>query len=50
MTANLDKNLSGCEYQLDSMIQGTSGETKERRSEASGSKRSQRVESRKNSK
>ena len=30
MTANLDENPSSCERQLDSMIQGTSGETEKK--------------------
>ena len=30
MTANLDENPSSCEHQLDSMIQGTSGETEKK--------------------
>ena len=31
MTTNLDKDLSGCECQLNSTIQGTSRETEKRR-------------------
>ena len=30
MTTNLNKNPSGCEYQLDSMIQGVSGRIEKR--------------------
>ena len=33
MTANLNENPSGCERQLDSIIQGTSGRAEERRGE-----------------
>ena len=48
MTINLNKNPSGCECQLDSTIQGTSGGTEERRRKANRGRRGQRVGDRKN--
>ena len=45
MTANFNKNSSGCEYQLISVIQRISEKTEGKRSETSGSRQSQRVES-----
>ena len=50
MATNLNENLSSCEYQLDSTIQGTSRGTEERGGETNWSRRSQRVGSRKNTK
>ena len=40
MTANFDKNLPGCKYQLNSIIQGTSRRTESRGSETSRDRRS----------
>ena len=48
MTVNLDENLSGCEHQLDNMIQGASRETEKRRRKTNRDRRSQRVGDRKN--
>ena len=48
MTANLDKNLSGCECQSDSTIQGASRGAEKRRGKINQSGGSQRVEGRKN--
>jgi len=48
MTANVDENLSSCECQLSSIIQGTSKGIESRRSETSRGRRSQRIEGRKN--
>ena len=44
MTANVDKNPSGCECQSDSTIQGTSRKTEKRRRKTNRNRRSQRVE------
>ena len=50
MTANIDKNLFSCEYQLSSMIQETSREIKSKESETSRDRRSQRMGGRKQKK
>jgi len=47
MTANIDENLFSCEYQLSSVIQGTSRKTKYKESETSKDRRSQRMRGRK---
>jgi len=40
MTANFNENLPGCEYQLSSMIQGTSKRIESRGDKTSRSRRS----------
>jgi len=43
MTANLNENPSGCEYQLNSTVQETSGGTEKRRRKTNRNRKSQRV-------
>jgi len=47
MTANFNENLPGCEYQLSSMIQGTSKRIESRGDKTSRSRRSQKIKDKK---
>ena len=48
MTTNLNEDLSSCEYQSDSMIQGVGRKIEKRRGQTNWSRKSQRIESREN--